>query len=43
MSTVIKKCVCESKFQDNEYGKQMRLHNVGEKGNKCTVCGRYNK
>lgn len=42
--TDIKKCNCESSFQDTLYGKGMRLHNVSEFGKaRCTVCGReYN-
>lgn len=37
-------CTCEHDFQDQVYGKQMRLHNVSQKGkNKglalCSVCG----
>lgn len=42
MATVVKKCTCENKFQDKEYGKGMRLHNIREKANtnRCTVCGK---
>lgn len=44
MATVMKQCNCESKFQDELYGKGMRVYNVREgKGNgkaRCTVCGR---
>lgn len=42
--TVVLKCTCESEFQDKEYGKGMRLHNVCQKGTGqyrlayCTVC-----
>ena len=35
-------CKCKSDFQDREYGKGMRFHNLaGKNGNKyrCTVCG----
>jgi len=41
----IKGCVCESKFQDQRYGKGQRVHNplkstkTGDKW-RCTVCGR---
>lgn len=38
--TVIKKCTCESQFQDATYGKGNRLCNVGNKGAICTVCGK---
>lgn len=43
-STKILPCTCEHEFQDNTYGKGMRLHNVSQGGtNKgivafCTVC-----
>lgn len=37
--TIIKYCGCQSEFQDERYGKFMRLHNNGNKGDKCTVCG----
>lgn len=47
MSVKIKECVCENKFQDNEYGKQMRVMNfvaksatATRKEYKCTVCER---
>ena len=38
--TKIKKCGCTSEFQDEFYGKGMRLHNVNAEGNRasCTVC-----
>lgn len=32
------RCSCAHKFQDQRYGKQMRLHNKNEKGFSCTVC-----
>jgi len=38
----IKKCNCESAFQDKKYGKGMRVHNKYIKeggGYRCTVCG----
>lgn len=42
-NTKILPCNCESKFQDELYGKGKRLYNVsqGKKKNeaKCTVCG----
>jgi hypothetical protein len=39
--TKILPCNCQHKFQDETYGKGMRLHNLGEdkKKAKCTVCG----
>lgn len=40
----IKKCVCEHKFQDKIYGKDMRVHTPTKKEDnkiyRCTVCGR---
>lgn len=38
--TKVLKCKCESKFQDETYGKGMRLHNLNSDKNKahCTVC-----
>ena len=39
----IKQCTCESKFQDKQYGKNMRVHNKYLKdggGYRCTVCGK---
>ena len=36
----IKKCKCESAFQDKKYGPQRRVHTPG---NKCTVCGATNE
>lgn len=38
-------CNCKHEFQDETYGKGMRLHNVSQKKGdktlrkKCTVCG----
>jgi hypothetical protein len=41
--TEIRSCNCSSKFQDERYGKQMRVHNPQQGKNKgklrCTVCG----
>jgi hypothetical protein len=39
----IKKCVCKSEYQDEKYGKDMRVHNpIGKKDNpnklRCAVC-----
>lgn len=42
MAVVMKQCKCESTFQDNEYGKGMRVHSEADKGDKCTVCGTRN-
>lgn len=39
MPTKIKKCTCESKYQDKEHGKTLRVHNTFAKGSRCTVCG----
>lgn len=40
----IKKCNCESKFQDELYGANNRVMNaIGKTGNggfRCTVCGK---
>ena len=43
--TKIMRCTCEHEFQDQTYGKQMRVFNeriAGGKvnGYRCTVCGR---
>lgn len=35
----IYKCTCESEYQDQRYGKNMRVFNDGQK-KKCTVCGK---
>ena len=42
MATVVKKCNCESKFQDELYGKGIRLCNTSDdsKFATCTVCGK---
>ncbi len=39
MSTVIRKCTCDSKYQDKRLGKKNRVHNETLKGYRCTVCG----
>lgn len=39
MSVVIKPCTCKHVFQDRVYGKGKRVHTVGNKDIKCTVCG----
>lgn len=36
--TKILKCYCQHEYQDEKYGKNNRVHTVGEKFNKCTVC-----
>ncbi len=36
----IKQCSCQSKFQDEKYGKSMRVHNKTTTGYRCTVCGK---
>ena len=43
-ATIVRKCNCESKFQDERYGKGMRLMNLKDPGKHkneavCTVCG----
>lgn len=48
MATVVKKCSCKegqaTKFQDKEYGDQMRVMNEDlKKGYSCTVCGSKHK
>lgn len=46
MATVMKGCSCQSEYQDNLYGKHMRVFNEGSKDGKstgkvtCTVCGK---
>ena len=35
----IRKCSCNSAYQDEQYGRQMRLFNRGDKTLTCTVCG----
>ena len=37
--TATRQCVCANAFQDERYGKQMRVHNVGKGKVHCTVCG----
>jgi len=41
MPTVIVKCTCESKFQDEQHGYKMRVASTMKEMNKtrCTVCG----
>lgn len=37
--TEILRCNCEHEFQDKTYGRNMRVHNVNNKGQAfCTVC-----
>ena len=38
--TAIKKCACESQYQDEKYGKGNRVCNKTTKGERCTVCGK---
>ena len=44
MPVTIKKCDCNSKYQDDLYGKGNRVYNLAEKSAKgtCTVCGKKN-
>ena len=38
------KCKCDHKFQDEKYGKGMRVHNkMKTQGYRCTVCGKETK
>lgn len=38
--SVFKTCNCKSEYQDQRYGKQVRVMNVNNKGGaSCTVCG----
>lgn len=39
----IKKCLCESPYQDKRYGKGKRLFNETVAGYRCTVCRREEK
>lgn len=42
--TLVKACVCTSKYQDERYGKGNRLHNLSKDGaSRCTQCGRGKK
>lgn len=43
MPTEIKKCDCKHEYQDNRYGKNMRVWNKGPSRKKCTVCGKTEK
>ena len=37
---MLKACHCRSEFQDAQYGKGIRVHTEGKKGEAhCTVCG----
>ena len=40
MAAVIKPCDCKHEFQDSLYGKGKRVHTVGRKHIKCTVCAK---
>ncbi len=39
---VVRKCTCQSEYQDRVYGKGNRICNETEKSSKvrCTVCGK---
>lgn len=39
-STVLRTDTCESPFQDQQYGRRVRVHNVGKGKVRCTVCSR---
>lgn len=43
--TAVRQCTCQSTWQDERYGRGMRVHNMAEKegkhtGWRCTVCSR---
>jgi len=38
--TEVIQCTCKSEFQDELYGKNMRLMNLGNSEYHCTVCGK---
>jgi hypothetical protein len=39
--TSVQPCACDSAYQDQTYGRQMRLMNARLKGGwRCTVCGK---
>ena len=44
-ATMVKKCDCESEFQDKFYGHKLRVHNYAVKKEvwRCTVCGKERK
>lgn len=40
VSTSVLKCSCTHEYQDQKYGKGMRVKNGTQKGtHRCTVCG----
>lgn len=39
-STVLRTDTCASPFQDQAYGRNVRVHNVGKGKLRCTVCTR---
>lgn len=45
MATTVKQCSCSHEFQDNTYGKGMRLHNLAAEGKeiRCTICGKASR
>lgn len=42
MATIIRKCTCNSPYQDTKYGKGQRVANTTKTPNtsRCTVCGK---
>jgi hypothetical protein len=37
-------CTCDHAYQDEKYGKKIRVHNIKQdpsKGSTCTVCGSH--
>jgi hypothetical protein len=45
MPAIVKRCTCDSNFQDKKYGKKLRVFNLAgnEKSSKCTVCNKESK
>ena len=37
--TKMARCECAHQYQDEQYGKGLRVHNIGAKDMSCTVCG----
>lgn len=37
--SVRKPCTCKSDFQDQKYGKGIRLHSIAKVEYRCSVCG----
>ncbi len=39
-STILRSDTCVSPFQDQQFGRNVRAHNVGKGKLRCTVCSR---